>query len=75
MREMALLSNINPDVAALGTAVIAGGRGRGFPPAPIVRVGIPPPGAIILNGSPSLGFRGGRGFFHLKFIKNFKLDL
>ncbi|XP_047140937.2 KH domain-containing, RNA-binding, signal transduction-associated protein 2 isoform X1 [Hydra vulgaris] len=57
MREMALLSNINPDAA---TAVMSGGRGRGFASAPIVRVGIPPPGAIILNGSHSLGFRGGR---------------
>lgn len=61
MREMALLNRFdkNPDAAALATSSLFGARGPGLP-APIVRVGIPPPGAIILNGQapPAVTLRG-----------------
>ena len=63
MREMALLNSFdkNPEAAALATTTILGGRGRGLA-APIVRVGIPPPGAIILNGqAPAAVALRGRG--------------
>lgn len=62
MREMALLNSYekHPDGSGIAaTSVI--GRGRGAP-APIIRVGIPPPGAIILNGQQPMAIRG-RGIF------------
>ncbi|XP_057312564.1 KH domain-containing, RNA-binding, signal transduction-associated protein 2-like isoform X1 [Hydractinia symbiolongicarpus] len=58
MREMALLNSYekHPDGSGIAaTSVI--GRGRGAP-APIIRVGIPPPGAIILNGQQPMAIRG-----------------
>lgn len=62
MREMALLNSIETGGSGTETVlkppmVAGGGRGRSL--APIVRVGIPPPGAIILNGGQaSLSLRG-----------------
>lgn len=66
MREMALLNNYenNPESGTAAgihtspTAVLSRGRHLN---TPIVRVGIPPPGALILNGQQALGVRGGRG--------------
>lgn len=57
MREMALLNSFgqNADGSALSAgAQMMEARGRGMA-APIVRVGIPPPGAIILNGQSLRG--------------------
>ena len=62
MREMALLNSIESGGSATETVLkppIVSGGGRGRALAPIVRVGIPPPGAIILNGGQaSLSLRG-----------------
>ena len=50
MREMALLNSIEGGGETSGMkSTLVPGRGR--PLAPIIRVGIPPPGAIILNGA------------------------
>jgi len=50
MREMALLNSIEVGGETSGMkSTLVPGRGR--PLAPIIRVGIPPPGAIILNGA------------------------
>ena len=62
MREMALLNSIetgsSTETVLQSPTIIQGGRG-GRAIAPIVRVGIPPPGAIILNGAQaSLSLRG-----------------
>jgi len=64
MREMALINNFgkNPN-GRIRSSALLGGRGRGGLGGPIVRVGIPPPGAIILNGQQgalALRGRGGR---------------
>ena len=57
MREMALL-NGSDGTTITPQMIGGGGRGRAPMATPIVRVGIPPPGAIILNGQPPMSIRG-----------------
>lgn len=70
---MALLNSIQSGGSSTETVLkpsilSSGGRGRAL--APIVRVGIPPPGAIILNGGQaSLALRG-RGMYRKPFSCN-----
>jgi KH domain-containing RNA-binding signal transduction-associated protein 3 len=58
MREMALLNSFDetPDGAPMPQHMV--GRGRSSNQSPIIRVGIPPPGAVILNGQQPMMSRG-----------------